>query len=241
MTGIEERLTADSTADLEKLTDMVEQLTYAVWGPDWGVFSEEYPTGNEPEVTKLPHITYLLSSRVRKPGSSLKPQVFNSFPDPEHKGETITLSREWFVCELEFHVYAQTNHDSRKLSEKLEALIELYKGHFKLQGVTEFLFLEEIYSESGGSDRQGIPKRVLRYKVTTERITESRSYELRQIALKIEAIALNLKAGEQGYAARFGKEPHGLSNISNKEIQAAGNDFLSIYEKNFPKQKEDKQ
>lgn len=236
-----QRLVADGSADLEKFTDLIEKLLLATWGADWGTFSEEFPTGNTPEDNPMPHITYSLLSRKKLPGRSLKKQGFESYDDPEHPGERIIPSREWFECAFEFNLYERTNRDSRKLSERFEELIERYKGFLKKQGISEILFDEEAAGGIGGSSRQGLPHRVLRYKVHIERITYVRSHELKQIEVLLDAVNLDLQMHDEGYTARFGENPHGLSNISsNGATHMGGSDFLSVYEHNFPKQKEEK-
>lgn len=231
------RFTASGAADLEKFTDMIEKLLNATWGPDWGTFSEEYPTGNTPEKNPMPHITYNLVLRKKTPGRSLKTTQFESVPDPEHEGETITTNREWFDCEIEFTVFGRTNRESRKVAEEFEALIDQCKGFLKNEGVSEILFDEEAAAGLGGSSRQGLPQRILRYKVRIERITLKRSYALKQIGLKLQAVDVDVTVENEGYSVSPGVPQAGLSHIS----KTGSSDFLSIYEQNFPKQKEEKQ
>lgn len=227
---VDERLTAHGAADLEKFTDMICKLLNIAWGNDWGIFSEENPTGNNPEETPLPHITYNLISRRSTEKRGLKGQTFAPIPDPEHEGETITPVRQWFDCIVEFCIYARTNAEATRLAQRFEEFMYTYRGFFKDEGITEIIFEEERAPEVNSLYRQDIPHRTIRYLVRIERIIEIRSYELRQVGLSLNRVDLHLQAGDMEFDSVFDDSP------TPTRVQAdLGNEFLDLYHKNFPR------
>lgn len=215
------RFTASSTADLEKLTDLIHKLLNIAWGENWGVFSEESPTDNAAEQHRLPHITYSLVSRKKAANMGVKHQTFAAFPDPDHEGETITPQRTWFDCKLEFCIYANTNKESRIWAQRFEEFMETYKGYFKQEGVSEILFEEELIPMMNTSYRQDLPRRTIMYFVRIERITEIRSFELSQVDTVINE-------PEQRPLVPLG-------SIQTNVKTHLGNNFLDLYNENFPR------
>lgn len=229
---------ADDTADIEKLTDMVETLLKAVWGSDWGIFSEDSPTGfsgddSDSTKIKLPHITHDLVSRVPMEDRTVKWTAFDSFPDPENPGHNITMYKQWFECELQFDLYHKTKKEARRLAQRFEEFMNTYIGYFKKQGVQEIIFLSEESPKTESFARQEMAKRTLTYYVRIERISAVRSAHLKQIAdtIKVgdEPLEFTLPDSEPQPAPVQAFQ----SSSSNELAHKGSNDFLSLYKKHY--------
>ena len=181
----EARYTAQSTADIEKLTDMIHTLLNAVWGSDWGVFSNEDPTDNDSMQAPMPHIVYNLVSRRITEDKQLKRKQAGTFPDEDHPGHNITKYSMMFDCELEFAIYAQSRIEATRTAQRFEEFMEDYKGYFKEQGISEILFLEESRPDVSTEYRQDIPHRIVTYLVRIERISIVRSVHLKEVIATI--------------------------------------------------------
>jgi hypothetical protein len=214
-------LTADSSADIEKLTDMIYQLLNVVWKSNWGLFTDENPTGNNPDEIPLPHITYNLVHRTHTKGRTVKQTQFDSFPDEENPGHNITMYRTWFTCVMEFCMYAATRKEATRLAQRFEEFMETYNGYFKSQGISEIVFMEELIPTISANYRQDIPHRTVRYEVRIERITSIRSAHLKQVLATINV-------GREGLPA--------TPEITKSKFTAIDGspDFMKLYGDNFP-------
>lgn len=181
----EPRYTADSTADVEKLTDMIHKLLNAVWGSDWGVFSDDDPTDNDSLQAPMPHITYNLVSRRVSDEKALKRKELETLPDHDNPGHNITKYSMYFDCELEFAIYAQSRIEATRTAQRFEEFMEDYKGYFKQQGISEILFLEESRPNVSTEYRQDIPHRIVTYFVRIERISLTRSVHLKEVTTTV--------------------------------------------------------
>lgn len=219
--------TAKSTSDLEKFTNLLDQMLRIVWGEGWGVFSPENPTTNEATQTILPHITYNLIRRTITDGRGLKGQVFGSIPDPEHPGETITPIRQWFDCEMEFCVYAKTNKEALEWATRFEQLMDTYRGLFKEEGITEIVFEEENAPDVNSKYRQDIPHRTIRYIVRIERIVEIKSFELKQVGVQLKKLRLKTKTNGDEYITDIEKDDKQVkTHLGNKSFLDLYNEYL---------------
>lgn len=212
---------------MEKLTDMIYSLLKIVWGEDWGTFSEEKPTDNDPDTQKLPHITYSLAHRQHMANRTVKRTQFASEPDPEHEGHNITYHKNWFTCELHFTIYHDTNKGARQIAERFEEFMDTYVGYFKQEGVSEIIFKEELAPNVNSDYRQDLPYRTLIYEANIERTLVIRSYDLHQVDL----VLLESKP-------KTADDAESPTDESQSVITNLGlNNFLELYNQNFPSPK----
>lgn len=229
------RLTAKTTADLEKLTDMIHKLLNIVWGESWGIFSEESPTDNDAEKACLPHITYNLVNRVHTDKKTVKWSRFASEPDPLHKGETITHYKCWFTCNVEFTIYDDTNKGARVTTQKFEEFMETYIGYFKQEGISEILFKEETAPGVNSDYRQDLPYRTLRYEIRIERTMTISSYDLNQVDIKLSEIDVDMQV--QHPSGNIDEYASSLTQDNAVKTHLGPSNFLDLYNQNFPSQK----
>lgn len=226
-----ERLTANSNADLEKMTDTIHRLLSIVWGDGWGVFSEESPVDNEAEKAQMPHITYNLVSRTHTQSKNVKWARFHSEEDPEHEGESLTHYKCWFTCQVEFTIYDDTNRGTRNWAEKFETFMENYMGYLKQEGISEIIFKEESAPSVNSNYRQDLPYRTLRYEVRIERTIVESSYDLNQVDIVLNEIDINAKVKHPSgnvddYKAQVTKDNPVKTHLGN-------NQFLDLYNQHF--------
>jgi hypothetical protein len=183
---------ADGTVQsVDEFTDLVKFILDAAWGPDWGEFTIEYPTGTDPDNIPLPIITYeLVRRRPSESIPALKPKPMQIIPDPDVPGHTITIYRQWFDCYIDFSFWHKTHREAEDLKNRFEDMMLAYAGYFKQKGVSEILFHEEGPEDISVKWRQDIPHRVLRYFIRLERVTTVRSVVINNITTVVD-VALN--------------------------------------------------
>ena len=181
---ISDTLVAHGNLDIEGFTDELSTLLKKAWGDDWGTFQLEEPTGDEPEETKLPIITYDYNSRRRsKTHSSLDPVLFDSFTDKENS-QIVKVHRQWFDVTMSFKIFHETNREAMELMADLEAFLFTYKGHLKKLGVSELIFEEEKKPDVKTKWNKPVVQRELVYLIRIERIYEQRLNIAERIELK---------------------------------------------------------
>jgi hypothetical protein len=180
------RLRADGNLDLDQFTDLIKETLDKVWGRDWGTFSDENPTDNDPSEALMPHITYNLVERtIAGEMGAAKRKFFDQEEDPDNPGHHITHYRIWFNCELEFCIYAKTRREAMKLAQRFEIFMEDYTGYFMQKGVSHINFQVERSPQVSSEYRQDIPHRTVRYSVRIERITTVRSIDVTQVTTDV--------------------------------------------------------
>lgn len=229
-----QRSLADDNCDLDGFTDLIHDLLNRVWGPNWGIFTSESPTGNDPEVSPTPHITYNLLRREPADKKSLKRKQFKTFADKDNPGHNITLYRQWFDCAMEFVVYTKTNKEATRVAQRFEEFMETYTGYFKQKGVSEIVFNSEEGPSVSSESRQDIPHRTVRYFVRIERITPVRSIHLKQIDIIIDDDEPQLAVLPD--TVSYGEETNDeLENQTVESQQTDQDEFLGLYKQHFPK------
>jgi len=226
------RLTANGSADLESLTDMVHKLLDIAWGDHWGTFSEEKPVDNDADKATMPYIAYNLINRVHTANKTIKWQQFATEPDPLHKGETLTSYRCWFTCQVEFTIFDDTNRGATRLARKFEEFMETYIGYFKQEGISEIVFKEEKAPNVSTLYRQDLPYRTLAYEVRIERIMMISSYDLNRVDIVLNEVDVDLTVQHpSGNIDHYESE---LTNNNPVTTHLGPSGFLDVYNKNFP-------
>lgn len=181
-------LRADGNIDIEGFSDKVKDLLDDSWEDEWGTFTMEEPTGNDPESVNLPVISFGVVDRASsKNKKGLKSRQNEYMLDPEDENYTIIISRKWFDCIVEYMVFHKTNKESRELLKRFEVFMETYTGYFKEQGVSEMVFLNEVDSRLSKKYKEGIPSTCIRYLMVLERITIQRVRTTKYLRSKIKA------------------------------------------------------
>lgn len=187
------RLHAEGNLDIEGFIDLLDRLLKAAWGNDWGTFTDQFPTGTDPEQLPLPIITWDIKERVTSDmkGNSFKPRNWGTEPDPERPGDFVTVYRHWFDCDIEFTVWAKTTREAKILLEKLEDILVSYTGYFREKGIKDLYFISERRGVVESQGRQDLAYRTLTYRVTIEKIWIARNYTLRQVIAQVESAQVN--------------------------------------------------
>lgn len=166
--------TARGSVDFDQFTDKMKELLKKAWGENWGTFSHDEPTGNDPSEIILPMITYDTYERVRSEShKSLEPIKFDRVKDESTK-DIVDLYRMWFDVETDFKIYHDTNREARILMNDFEEFLWLYKSYFKEIGISDIIFLAEPKPQVVTKFQQEIPERTLRYLIRVERISTKR-------------------------------------------------------------------
>lgn len=230
-----DRQLSKGNLDIERLTDLMKQMLDRVWGTGWGIFSSESPTGNDPETTVTPHITYNVARRTPAKNKGLKQRPFQSFPDPEDNDHHITIYRRWFECQVDFVIYAKTNHEAMAIAQEFEDFMDAYIGFFKEKGIAEIVFLSEESPKVSSENRQDIPTRTIRYSVTIERPVAVRSIHFQEIET---IVGTNPDEPPMGDIITDPDDEHAINDqdgVPVRERTFHPNQFMDLYKENFPR------
>lgn len=168
--------TARGSLDFDEFTDIMNDLLKRAWGDGWGWFSQNEPTGNDPEKVEIPAITFDTVRRIpSETHKSPEPILYDKIRDPEHPTTFLELYRQWFDMEVSFFVYHQTNREARLLMEAFENFLFEYKEYFKNCGISDIIFKSEETPKVVTRWGKELPQRTLVYLVRIERISMIRS------------------------------------------------------------------
>lgn len=182
-------LSEDNIDDVDELAEKIRLLLNAAWGDNWGAFSSEAPTGDNPEDIPLPQITYDVYERAVQEKKSLKPTLFNSVKEivnGKPTGDAFNVYRQFFECTIEFNIWGTNNLEARRLMKKFETVMSSYAGYLKNQGLSDIFFLKEMSSRQSEKYIDHIPMRSLLYLVKLERITVIRHSTLKKMELALQ-------------------------------------------------------
>lgn len=181
-------LRANGNIDIEGFTDKVKFLLNEVWDDGWGDFTMESPTGQNPDNTPLPVISFGVVHRTpSKNKIGLKGRPTELYLDPENDNYTIILNRKWFDCQIEFVFFASSNLDARRLMQKFELFMDTYIGYFKEAGISELIFQEEVDSRLSSKYKDGLPSTCLHYTMVLERIIVDKVKTTKELRTKIQS------------------------------------------------------
>jgi hypothetical protein len=187
--GVNRMLAESNIDDIDEFAEKLRLVMNAAWGVDWGKFSPEFIAGEDPEVQKLPQITYDVVTRVIPDKFPIKPVQMDTITEVvngEATGDHFLLYRQWFDYVVEFNVYGSNSLEARRIAKKLETLLTVYIGHLKQMGIGEILFLKEIHPSMSSNAIEGIPTRTLLYAIRVERISIIRASTVRKIELAVK-------------------------------------------------------
>lgn len=99
---------------------------------------------------KIPSITWEIVSRElssKSPLSSIKTNTIKEIIDGTPTGDHFEIFTTFFDCIVEFNVYGKNRAHSVIISEKLEDILDIYKGHLKKIGLSNLFFIKELSSD----------------------------------------------------------------------------------------------
>lgn len=185
-----QRLKAQGNIDVEGFTDRLKALLDEAWEDDWGEFTWESPTDNDPENAMMPVISFDVVSRAPSKGKAgVKARPTEVILDPDNEDYTLILHRQWFDCTVEFLIFHRTNREANALMSRFEAFLDAYKGFFKEQGVSEMIFQGEFDSRLSRKYKDGMPSSCLHYFIVFERILVERIRTTKELRTKITQVS----------------------------------------------------
>ncbi len=181
------KISDESCSTLDGFVNAIHRLLNAAWGTGWGVFSEEEPTGNDPEKIPTPHITFELTTREISPElKNFRGKLMESFSDPDYPEFYIEVRKKFFKCRVTFKVWHKTNQGARAINEKLEYFLEHYVGYFKENGIMQLKFVKEGKPNKQIHARQLVPNRELLYDLYIVQNEITRTKLLNDITIKLQ-------------------------------------------------------
>jgi len=176
-------------ATLDGFSNALHKILNAAWGNNWGIYSEEEPTGNDPETQPAPHITFELRERKRaEQFKSFRSHVMHVMDDPDNPGFHLTIKQRIFKCNVAWKCYHKTNRASRVMAGKLEYFLENYVGYFKEHGLLQLEFEKEEKPKIEKSSRQKLCETTLIYNAYVVETMVERTRTLHELQILAEVI-----------------------------------------------------
>lgn len=180
------RLQADSTSNFRQFIDHLIRL--------WNMASSENEVSpiirekpNNREIDTSSAITYKLLGRRHTPDTyEVKPKLRTTVKHPHREGEFVDVLGQLFDLKVGFTINATTAEKADDLVDEFENFMIRYAGYFKLQGVSEIIFSEQLEDEVIASEKVQYHKRPLIFKVRLERLTIRSQNEIEQIDLQAQ-------------------------------------------------------
>lgn len=184
-----QRMADGNIDDIDQLADILKRLCNAAWGSNWGEFSPDLKRGEHADTIMLPQITIGINEKDIAEGKPIKPILFDSFKEIDENGketgDVFFAYRQWFDCNIEFDIYAQTNAEARKLKNNFRKLILSYTGYLKKSGISEIYFLKEVPSKMSLNYNEKLPMIPLYYYIRFEEITVVRKSLIDKIDVEL--------------------------------------------------------
>lgn len=181
------RQQSEASLDYDGFTTLVKFLLDSAWGSDWGIFTADMPSGNDPTDMKLPVITYSLqglhpglvgkTAREIRPRHRFTEKRSTNGNEPSH----IKILGQVMDATVKFEVWEESNAKVEKLSKKFRDLMNIYSGFLIGKGLRGIVF-EEMTDEVERF-RDSIQGRKLTYKLQFEEFTEVPSDHIRVIEM----------------------------------------------------------
>lgn len=183
---IERRLQADGTSNFRQFIDNLIKL--------WNLASSENEVSpifrekpNNREIDTSSAITYKLLSRQHTPDTyEIKPKFRTKVKHPHRQGEYVDVLGQLFDLRVVFTINATTAEKADDLVDEFENFMIRYAGFFKLQGVSEIIFLEQLEDEVIANEKLQIHMRPLIFRIRLERLTIRFQNEMEQIELQAQ-------------------------------------------------------
>lgn len=151
---------------LDGFSGALHKLINTAWGRNWGIYSEEEPTGANPEEMSAPHITFIPEVReIAEQFPAFRGKHMESHPDSDNPGYNLHIKRRIFRCVVTWKCWHKTMREARLLCRKLEHFVENYMWYFKEHGLMQARFLKEDKPKVDKSTRQKISCTALQYEV----------------------------------------------------------------------------
>lgn len=174
-----ERLQAENSSNFEQFTDTIHRLLRAAWGDTWGVFSEAFPNGRDPNSVELPIITYLLTEMVPGVISKAGNREIKARHRASYRQEVdgngpraIDVYGRVFDCKVVFEIWEENNTKATLLATRFMEFMDMYTGYIKSQGVKEVIFEKYSNETESGEWRDTLVCRSLYYYVRLEHLYE---------------------------------------------------------------------
>lgn len=187
--NVERYVAEGNVSTLDEFISLLEILLKSAWGPDWGILSEEFSPGTDPEKLVMPQITYDLVSREANKQNPLGPKLMNTvyeIVDEEYTGDAIEVYSQLFDLLVEFNIWGGTKVEANKTLKKFERTMSLYGGLLKKKGVSRIMFLREISSKDSVNYLEDYPMKAIIYGITLENITEQRQSTYQKISVDVD-------------------------------------------------------
>jgi hypothetical protein len=180
------RLQANGTCDFEGFTDIVFRLLNAAWGPNWGMFVEDYPNNSfDGSDVTTPIITYKLTEM--KPGQigrdgtrEIKPRHRETIVPNDDPSTAIQIYGRIFDAIVEFEIWEENNTKASKLATKFLDFMDMYTGYIKQQGVKEIIF-QKFTNDTTTALNDNMVSRKIEYFVRFEHLNEVHSDVLTKV------------------------------------------------------------
>jgi len=183
------RLQSEQPIDYDGFTTLMKRLLIGVWGENWGVFTQDAPSGKDPNNVAFPMITYgikyMRPGKVGKSTQELKPRHRFTETRATNGNGPVLMSIYGQVMDAEvcFHVWEESNAKVEKKAKEFRDFMNIYKGYFKSQGIREIMFLNMSDQPDNGLYRDNVSCRKLSYLVQFEEFTEMPSDSIRTIEM----------------------------------------------------------
>lgn len=180
------RLRAQRAANFDDFTSFIHKLLSAAWGKEWGVFTERFPNGRDPDSVQMPVITY--HSKRKRPGivgkntQEIKPRFREEYyTNEEGQPEVINVYSQVFEHEVVFDIWADSNGVVDALAERFENFMMTYTGYLMKQGVQQIIFLESSDTADGVKLSDTAASRSIKYLVRLEKHVEVPANTIKEV------------------------------------------------------------
>lgn len=144
-----------------------------------------------PVDSKYPCVVYSLANRVSFK-NEVKPRLRERIVDEENPGETLLVYGQKFVNYVKFTVYDKIEPNgalvAEELIEEFEDFMIRYTPIFSQLGLNDFVYERRLADDEEAREGEGIVKRSVVYRVTTEKLSQAKVGNL-------EAVWLNITIG----------------------------------------------
>jgi hypothetical protein len=163
---VDNRLRSDKPSNFLGFIDELRRLWKLAGKP--GTFIRHEPLKED---LQLPAITFRkIHRKVNPEFKDIKPRHRATIRHPYRQDEWVELKGQIFDVIVEFHVLSETAEEADELIEELEEFIMIYKGFFKLHGVQEMLFHQQLEDSVITEFRFPIACRPIQYTMRFEKI-----------------------------------------------------------------------
>ncbi|QHW35663.1 hypothetical protein GZH47_32720 (plasmid) [Paenibacillus rhizovicinus] len=137
----------------------------------------------------LPRISYRKIHRtVNTSFKDIKPRHRATIRHPYREGEWVELRGQIFDVVVEFNVYSASAEQADEMIEELDEFLLLYKGFFKMNGVQEITFLQQLPDTVITDFRFPIACRPIQYTMRFEKIMPLFLNQIQQMMVEAQVV-----------------------------------------------------